>query len=292
MSEPIHENDESATTNTISQSQYNIIGSGMPVNFNIFVVFEYVTDKGYLVRKILSFEHYGIPGESQCHITGLFPKAPYSNTSVVEHVMGFNKSRFISASSAFPDGAPNITGEKIYIDIQKTLNSGAKIISSEDIVKDLIKYKDMYPHTQTRVDKLIYAIENIEHEVLIEPPQGKPIPPQAIWKESHFNMAHSIVKYARVVQVIGIGLTAYDIGNAAYQSYKEDSIKPISAEAVRQAGGWAGAWLGFKFGSVAGASFTLETGPGAFIGGLVGGIICGAAAYFGADWIADHIYEN
>lgn len=36
----------------------------------------------------------------------------------------------------------------------------------------------------------------------------------------------------------------------------------------------------------------IETGPGAIITGLVGGIVAGAAGYYGADWIADHIYEN
>jgi hypothetical protein len=36
----------------------------------------------------------------------------------------------------------------------------------------------------------------------------------------------------------------------------------------------------------------IETGPGAIITGLVGGIVFGAAGYFGADWVADHIDKN
>lgn len=285
MSDPIHENDESATTNTINQSQYNILGSEMPINFNLYVVFDDITKREFLVRKVLSFE-------SEHLYKGLFPKAPNSNISAVEHVMGLNKSRFISASSAFPDGAPNITGEKIYIDVKKTLKSGAKIINTEDIAKDLIKYKQMYPHTQARVDKLIYYIKNIEHEVLIEPSQGKPVPAAALWKESHFKTACSIGKAARVVQVFGIALTAYDLGNAAYTSYKQNSIKPITQEALKQAGGWGATWLGFKLGGALGASLCAATGPGAFIGGLVGGIAFGIAANLGASWIEDYIYEN
>ena len=36
----------------------------------------------------------------------------------------------------------------------------------------------------------------------------------------------------------------------------------------------------------------IEADPEAIITGLVGGIVAGAAGYYGADWIADHIYEN
>ena len=44
--------------------------------------------------------------------------------------------------------------------------------------------------------------------------------------------------------------------------------------------------------SLIGAGVGIETGPGAIITGLVGGIIFGTAGYFGADWVADHVYEN
>lgn len=71
-----------------------------------------------------------------------------------------------------------------------------------------------------------------------------------------------------------------------------EGAKPISAEVIRQAGGWGGAVAGFKVGGVIGAGVGIETGPGAIITGLVGGIVFGTAGYFGADWVADHIYEN
>jgi len=41
-----------------------------------------------------------------------------------------------------------------------------------------------------------------------------------------------------------------------------------------------------KVGAAAGAALGIETGPGAVITGAIGGII------FGADWVADFIYEN
>ncbi|WP_286159236.1 hypothetical protein [Janthinobacterium sp. HH01] len=95
-----------------------------------------------------------------------------------------------------------------------------------------------------------------------------------------------------MVQVVGIVLTAYDLEQASEKSFKAKSVKPISAEVIRQAGGWGGAVAGFKLGGLAGAALGIETGPGAIITGLIGGIIVGGASYFGADWVADHIDKN
>ena len=84
-------------------------------------------------------------------------------------------------------------------------------------------------------------------------------------------------------------LTAYDFEQATEKSFKAKSVKPISAEVIRQAGGWGGAIAGFKIGGLGGAAVGIETGPGAIITRLIGGIIFGSAGYFGADWVADHI---
>ena len=69
-------------------------------------------------------------------------------------------------------------------------------------------------------------------------------------------------------------------------------MAPISAEVVRQAGGWGASIAGLKIGAMLGASVGIETGPGVIITGGIGRIIFGAAGYFGADWVADFIYEN
>lgn len=82
------------------------------------------------------------------------------------------------------------------------------------------------------------------------------------------------------------------MGKASKTSVELGSVKPISAEVVRQAGGWGSAIAGAKIGAVTGAALGIETGPGTIITGLVGGIVAGAAGYYGAEWIADHIYEN
>jgi hypothetical protein len=49
---------------------------------------------------------------------------------------------------------------------------------------------------------------------------------------------------------------------------------------------------GLKVGGIAGAALGIETEPGAVLPGLAGDIIFGAAGYFGADWVADHVDKN
>lgn len=56
-------------------------------------------------------------------------------------------------------------------------------------------------------------------------------------------------------------------------------------------GGWGGAWAGAELCGTAGAALGIETGPGAIVTGAVGGLIGGAAGFFGADWIA-HLVDN
>ena len=122
--------------------------------------------------------------------------------------------------------------------------------------------------------------------------KGEKIPAKAIFTPESLTIVKSLSKVGRVVKVVGIALTAYDLEQATEKSVATASVKPVSAEVIRQAGGWGGFVAGAKIGTVAGAAVGIETGPGAFLTGLVGGIIFGAAGYYGADWVADYIDEN
>ena len=95
-----------------------------------------------------------------------------------------------------------------------------------------------------------------------------------------------------MVQVTGIVFTAYDLKEATEKIIKTGSVKPITAEVIKQAGGWEGAIAGAKIGTITGAAIGIETSPGVVLTGLVGGVIFGTAGYFGADWVADYIDEN
>jgi hypothetical protein len=96
----------------------------------------------------------------------------------------------------------------------------------------------------------------------------------------------------RLFLVVGVVVDGVQLGAAAQQSAREKSVKPIAAQSVRTAGGWATAWAGAKVGLAAGALAGVETGPGLVLTAIGGGMIGGLAGYWGADWIADWIYEN
>jgi hypothetical protein len=96
----------------------------------------------------------------------------------------------------------------------------------------------------------------------------------------------------RVFLIVGIIVDTVQMGGAAVESYQQNSVRPVAAQAIRTAGGWALAWAGAKAGVAIGGLAGVESGPGLVLTAIGGGLIGGVAGYFGADWIADWIYEN
>jgi hypothetical protein len=99
-------------------------------------------------------------------------------------------------------------------------------------------------------------------------------------------------KVGRVLFVAGVVFTAYDLSMATKRSFDQHSFKPLTAETIRQVGGWGGAIAGAQIGAVVGALFGISTGPGAIVTGAVGAIVFGALGYLGTDLIADQISPN
>jgi hypothetical protein len=58
----------------------------------------------------------------------------------------------------------------------------------------------------------------------------------------------------------------------------QQSLKPVTAESIRQVDGWTSAWAGIK----------LAAAVSTAVGGLIGGV----AGYCFFDWAADQIDEN
>lgn len=96
----------------------------------------------------------------------------------------------------------------------------------------------------------------------------------------------------RVFLVVGVVVDTLQLASAGVESYQKGSARPVAAQAVRTAGGWALAWAGAKAGVALGAMAGVETGPGVVLTAIGGGLIGGLAGYFGADWVADFVYEN
>lgn len=251
----------------------------------LFVLADEVLPSKKVVRKVLMGAITDEAAYVAAHpeVFGLKPLAPNSRATIGEHALGNNVSRFISASS-LPQGAPNISGRRVYIDVAKAEAAGVKVHSSEAIVADLARLARERPHLQPRVQKLTQVILSVEREVLLE----GAVPKEAIKSAT----AMSITRSLRVVQIVGVAFSAYDISKASIKSVRTESAAPIVAESIRQTGGWAAAWLGAKTGGALGLALGIETGPGAILMGAGGALIFGTAGYFGFDWLADKIDAN
>jgi len=287
-------------TNDQAGSRRDVASHHMPARAFFFIVVDEVGKEGFLVRKVyasptspylsnMNLAPLAQLSQTQPEKYGLIPKQWGAAPTVAEHVMGNHTSSYVSSSSIFPDGSPRFDGRSVFIDIAKAKASGARLVSTQEILASLAQYKAQNPHLAKRIEKIAKYVEDFDKEVLVH---GEKVPAKAIFNPSSLKVAKVAVGAGRVVQVLGIVLTAYDLEQATEKSFRAKSVKPISAEVIRQAGGWGGAVAGFKIGGVAGAALGIETGPGAIITGLVGGIIFGTAGYFGADWVADHIDKN
>jgi hypothetical protein len=215
---------------------------------------------------------------------GLHPTDPHSPVSLGRHAMGMKPSPFSSAST-LPLGTGRISGSRFWIDVKKAEQAGATLHDTAEIVADLDRIAAKARRTAD-VEKIerIKGLVRADAEVAIK---GS-VPASAIKGPA----AMALTRGLQGVQVIGFAMTAIDVKNAVQKSVEQQSIKPVTAESIRQVGGWASAWAGVKLGGLAGAAVGIETGPGAVVTGAVGAIAGGVAGYMGFDWIADHIDEN
>jgi hypothetical protein len=150
----------------------------MPARAFFFVIVDEPGKDGFLVRKIYAsnYDPYlskmdlsdaKVLSETNPERYGLVPKSYSAPYTVAEHVMGDNVSSYISTSSAFPEGSPRFEGKTIIVDIDKAVKSGAKLISTEAILKSLEDYKKQNPHLKKRIDRISNYVEDIDKEVLL-----------------------------------------------------------------------------------------------------------------------------
>lgn len=288
------------TTNSKENSHYDVVSHWMPATFHFFIVVDEVGKDGVLVRKVYAsptdphllaknLSDLQIKSEVWPEKYGMKPVAPNSPATVAEHVLSSrqNPSSYLSASSEFPDGSPRFQGKVVYIDIERAKAAGAKLVTTDEIVKALEDYKKVAPQKAAKITQISDWVKNIDKEVLIQSPK---VPASSIFTPRSLKFTKAAVKGLKVVRVFAIGFTAYDLEQAAGKSIDQKSVKPISIEVVKQAGGWGGAVAGARVGAMLGAAVGIETGPGALVTGAIGGIIFGTAGYFSASWLTEHMH--
>lgn len=227
-----------------------------------------------LVKRILSPEAHGFQ-----------PIDPHSKVSMGRHILGRTDSKYISASER-PFGAARFGGKRYWIDANKVRQAGGLIHEAKEVAEDLARIA-----AKTKDAKFLKYIDDIRHKSLVLDKEVL-IEGEIAAKAVKGAGAMGLTRGLQVVQGVGLIVSVYDLGQAGMQSYHQGSVKPIAAESVRQVGGWAAGWAGMKLGTAAGALVGIETGPGAVLTAVAGGLVGGVAGYFGFDWIADHIHEN
>lgn len=207
-----------------------------------------------------------------------------ARTSIGRHAMGMKPSPYISASSRL-FGASRFKGHPFWIDLARAEAAGARFHQTSEIIADLDRIAAKTKNT-AKLDQIARyrALVAADAEILA---RGD-IPAGSVKGSG----AMALTRGLQGVQIVGFAMTAVELTQAAQESVETESIKPLAAETVRQAGGWAAAWAGMKLGAAGGALVGVSTGPGAIATGIVGGVAGGFAGYFGFDWIADHIHEN
>ncbi len=216
---------------------------------------------------------------------GLFPRAPDSPVTLGRHVTGMTNSRYVSTSRlAF--GSPRFVGERFWIDEQKLKEAGVKVYDARDILADL----DRIALNNARKPDFVAYLQDIKRKSSIvdrEAVIDGAIPARYI--KGRGSMA--LTKGLQFLQGVGIVITAYDLEQASVRSVQLNSVRPIAAEVTRQAGGWGAAMAGARIGMALGGLVGIETGPGAVLTAAAGGVLFGAAGYFGASWFAEYIDE-
>ncbi|MBA2518333.1 MAG: RHS repeat-associated core domain-containing protein [Chloroflexia bacterium] len=220
---------------------------------------------------------------------GMTPKDPNARFTPGQHALNEHAprgSQYLSASRK-PGGATNIEGEPFAIDPAKTQASGAKIHDTPQIAADMDRMAREGQVAGKRVEAWKGAQQTTEG-VPVKP--GEPLKGEVLI-EGHVPSAavesrgvRAAKGAGRVLTVLGIAITAFDLGYALAESIDTGSPKPIAKELIRQSVAWGGAIGGAKAGAFLG-SFV---GPvGTVVGGIVGGLVGGAIGYLGGSWVAD-----
>lgn len=302
-----------ASTNQRKDSLKDVVGPLMPARMFFFVVVEEPGRDGFLVRRTyatvndpylvdLNLGPLGNARQAFPERYGLWPRgAADSPATIAEHVLQFEQiTSYASTSASYPGGAGRFTGKTVYVDIAAAKRSGARLVTTAEIVQAIDQYAESGINSERRrwAGHIKRKVEALDSEVLVQPKPS--VPATGIFSQRGLGISLGLIKYARVVQVFGLALTAYDVAVSVDEGITLRSIRPIEKEAIRQIGGWgggaAGSWAGAvaaaRIGATTGSVVGIELGPGAVITGMIGGILFGAIGYFAGAEIAEHVQDR
>ena len=286
--------------NDIKISDNKIEQIDLPLNF--YIVVDEFGKNGFLVRYTYKTVEDAISYHSNGELIGfkadlkVFPEkyglyavSPESGNSIVSHVRGTTKnSQYVSAST-LSNGAErfNINGssKKLYIDINKLKQSGATLISTEEISEAFIDANKKLMN-KNKVD--IHAVIRnndarhkaiVDQEVLVKGADKKSI--DAVMRPYQYKTG-MVAK--NMLYPVAIIITIQELATATKQSIETNSVNPLTKELTKQVSGWGCAWIGAKIGASIGSGIPFA---GTVIGGIVGSFIGGLWGYYGTELFID-----
>ena len=183
-------------------------------------------------------------------------------------------------STTLPNGAPNIQGQPIWMNLNSSA-ANVDVVGNAQIISDA----QSIGISQARIDMYQAAQAAGEGEALlagtIEPSAMTTTMPPSL----QGGTALFLTRGSQALSVVGALGTTYRLSSSVDQSFSLGTPAPVGSQIVREAGGWAGAWMGFKGGAAFCGALGIESGPGALVTGLAGGIVGGFVGYWAGDEI-------
>jgi hypothetical protein len=229
---------------------------------------------------------------------GFQPTDPFASTTLAQHVLNEgpkfsgNRSPFISLSrnrrgAHLPSGKP-YGGVLFLVDEKALAKSSGTLYGEKQIYWKLVEEygverADMWKRAQSRSRP--GGGEGGESVF-----RGR-IPANAVTTKFRLRTEQTLRVGGKALLVYGIYETTNNLLNAADESIRTGSETPIVKQTVRETGGWGGAIAGAEAFAALGALAGIETGPGAIVLGLAGGLVGGTLGYFGADVAIEKYYE-
>lgn len=213
----------------------------------------------------------------------------------------FNGELFVVDMTCLPESTEVVEGPGL-------IESAQELGANERWLRSQIQGTEGFPpETEVLVRgqvpaEAITSFNDLPRETVQAPPPAMPTEGVAGWIGRHGS------NVTRGLTGVGIAVTTIRLSAAREESYETGSVRPIAAEAIRQAGAWGGSYLGGRFGMMAGsllgggsglsggaaAPATVPSGAvvGAFVGGISFSLFGGWVGFETADIIADMIHRD
>jgi hypothetical protein len=222
--------------------------TAVPARAYLLVLADEPASAGRAARQVLTVP---LPsGEAVADAPGLFGLEPGADTQ----------------SGASPDGprSPASAGDNARVlDPQAAQRLGLTRVDPADLRSALDRLAGLNPALGDRIGRLLGLLEPEK-----SPPSAGSSPPAP---------ARSDGQGMRVAEVIGLIVSAYDVGRVDGLSCRRATPQELASARLKCLAGWGSEWLGFRLAGLDGTAVAIDAGPGPVPIAALGGITYGTS---------------